>query len=105
MSEIIFLAVLALIVIGPKELPELARTLGRFINELKRSTSGLTDDLKTQAGLDFNLEDSLLNSRKKPEPPPQHAQATTPVVEPEQQLELPVQAEAPTQESEEKKNT
>ncbi|WP_157865747.1 twin-arginine translocase TatA/TatE family subunit [Bdellovibrio bacteriovorus] len=52
MSEIIFLAVLALIVIGPKELPELARTLGRFLNELKRSTDSMGDELKQQMRLD-----------------------------------------------------
>lgn len=52
MSEIIFLAVLGLIVIGPKELPELARTIGRFINELKRSTNVLGDELKQQVRLD-----------------------------------------------------
>ena len=52
MSEIIFLAVLALIVIGPKELPEVARTIGRFINELKRSTDVLGDELRQQVRLD-----------------------------------------------------
>ncbi|WP_246845766.1 twin-arginine translocase TatA/TatE family subunit [Bdellovibrio sp. ZAP7] len=52
MSEIIFLAILALIVIGPKELPQVARTLGRFLNELKRTTSEFTDDLKQQARID-----------------------------------------------------
>ncbi|QDK39529.1 twin-arginine translocase TatA/TatE family subunit [Bdellovibrio sp. NC01] len=50
--EIIFLAGLALIVIGPKELPQVARTLGRFLNELKRSTSGFTEELKQQARID-----------------------------------------------------
>jgi len=45
-SEIIFLAVLALVVIGPKQLPEVARTLARFLNELKRSTKSLTDEFK-----------------------------------------------------------
>lgn len=54
MSEIIFLALLALIVIGPKELPELARTVGRFLNELKRSTNVLGEELKQQARIDFN---------------------------------------------------
>lgn len=52
MSEIIVLAVIGLIVIGPKELPELARTLGRFINDLKRSTDGLTEDFKNQIRLE-----------------------------------------------------
>lgn len=52
MSEIIFLAILALVVVGPKELPQLARTLGRFLNELKRSSNMLSDELKQQVKLD-----------------------------------------------------
>ena len=60
MSEIIFLGVLALIVIGPKQLPEVARTLGRFLNELKRSTSDLSSELKDQAGLkNFSFSESI----------------------------------------------
>ena len=51
-SEIIFLAILALVVIGPKQLPEVARTLGRFLNELRRTTSVLTDDLKSHMRFD-----------------------------------------------------
>ncbi len=47
-SEIIFISLLALIVIGPKELPEVARTIGRFLNELRRSTDVLREDLKSQ---------------------------------------------------------
>lgn len=68
MSEIIFLAILALIVIGPKELPEVARTVGRFLNELKRSTNVLGEELKQQARvdrIDFN------------EPPPRTPQSTS----------------------------
>lgn len=63
MSEIIFLAILALVVVGPKELPQLARTLGRFLNELKRSSNILTDEIKQQTRLDrFDL-DSAMNRR------------------------------------------
>ena len=65
MSEIIFLGVLALIVIGPKELPELARTLGRFLNELKRSTNVLGDELKQQAGLDKLSKLDYFDDRKQ----------------------------------------
>jgi sec-independent protein translocase protein TatB len=46
LSEIIFLLILALLVIGPKQLPEVARYLGRFINEMKRATSSITDELE-----------------------------------------------------------
>lgn len=64
MGEILVLAVLGLILIGPDQLPELARTIGRFINDLKRSTEGLTDDLKKQAraDLDFDILGSTKNS-------------------------------------------
>lgn len=69
MSEIIFLAVLALIVIGPKELPQVARTIGRFLNELKRSTSSLTDELKEQARID---RINLYEAPQKPAAKPNH---------------------------------
>ena len=65
MSEIILLAVLALIVIGPKELPDLARTIGRFLNELKRSTSDFTEDLREKARFDpESYRDSIPNPKK-----------------------------------------
>jgi Tat protein translocase TatB subunit len=67
MSEIIFLAVLALIVIGPKQLPEVARTLGRFLNDIKRSTNDLSQELKTQTRFDeFNIRDSIMKEPTKP---------------------------------------
>lgn len=49
-SELILLGVIALIFIGPDQLPELARTLGRLLNEFKRASSdfqsSLTDPIK-----------------------------------------------------------
>lgn len=69
MSEIIFLAVLALIVIGPKELPELARTIGRFMNELKRSTNVLSDELKQQTKIDrINFDEVITRPRNEEKP-------------------------------------
>ena len=37
-TEMLLIGFLALVLIGPKELPELARTIGRFLNDLKRGT-------------------------------------------------------------------
>lgn len=88
--EIIFLAGLALIVIGPKELPQVARTLGRFLNELKRSTSGFTEELKQQARIDrIDLYEA---PKKAPTPNPNNphsnaepiAEASTSDVDPAQ---------------------
>jgi len=45
MQEVIVILVVALIVIGPKKLPDLARALGRAIGEFKRAADDLKDDL------------------------------------------------------------
>lgn len=37
-GELIFLAVLALIVFGPKRLPEIARTVGRLVQQFRQAT-------------------------------------------------------------------
>lgn len=51
-SEMAIIAGLALILIGPKQLPEVARTVGRLLNELRRSAGSFTEDLKKQVNID-----------------------------------------------------
>lgn len=41
-GEMLVLAAIALIAIGPKQLPEVARTVGKLLNEFKRATGELT---------------------------------------------------------------
>lgn len=41
-GEMAIVAVLALILIGPKQLPELARAIGRFLNDIKRTGEDLS---------------------------------------------------------------
>lgn len=52
LGEVLILAAIALIVIGPEDLPKLARQIGRFVNDIKRSTQSFTEDLKEQAKFD-----------------------------------------------------
>ena len=47
--EIAVILVLALLILGPKKLPELARTLGKGIRELKGATEGFTQSIDTEA--------------------------------------------------------
>lgn len=46
MPEAILIGIVALLVVGPKKLPELARTLGKGLNEFRRTASDVTDGLK-----------------------------------------------------------
>lgn len=70
----ILLAIIALIVIPPDKLPEAARQLARFINDLKRNTSGIWDDIKKDAAL--KPED--LVKPVPPTPPPSPTKPTEP---------------------------
>jgi sec-independent protein translocase protein TatB len=47
-QEVIVILVVALIVIGPKKLPELAKVLGKALRELRRAT----DDIKQNFDMD-----------------------------------------------------
>ncbi|MDO8942398.1 MAG: twin-arginine translocase TatA/TatE family subunit, partial [Desulfobacterales bacterium] len=38
MPELILIAVVALIVLGPKKLPDLAKSMGRAVREFKKAT-------------------------------------------------------------------
>jgi Tat protein translocase TatB subunit len=64
MPELILIAVVALIVVGPKKLPDLAKTLGKGMNEFRKATSDVTDGLKETLKADDIKKDveSMKNS-------------------------------------------
>jgi sec-independent protein translocase protein TatB len=65
MSKLLFLAVIALIVFGPNELPKIAAQAGRALRDLRRIAEGAKADLKEGLGpefQDFDFED--LNPRR-----------------------------------------
>jgi sec-independent protein translocase protein TatA len=49
MPELIIILVLALIVFGPQKLPEMARTLGRALAELKRTANDFKRSIEEEA--------------------------------------------------------
>jgi len=49
MPELILIAVVALIVLGPKRLPDLAQSMGRAIREFKKATSELKETLQVDS--------------------------------------------------------
>ncbi len=53
--EILFILVIALVVFGPKKLPEMGRSLGKAIREFKSAGNELQDEL-TKAADEVDLE-------------------------------------------------
>ena len=52
MPELIVIFVIALVVFGPRKLPELGRSLGRGIAEFKRATNELQNTLEQEINAD-----------------------------------------------------
>jgi Tat protein translocase TatB subunit len=50
MPELIVIFIVALLVFGPKKLPELGKTLGKTVLEIKKAVSGI----KEQVGSELN---------------------------------------------------
>ncbi len=48
-SEMLVLGVIALVVVGPNDLPKLARSLGRLMNEVKRGGETFKQELEQSA--------------------------------------------------------
>jgi len=80
MPELLVILVVALVVLGPKRLPELARTLGRAMAEFRRSTTEIMDELQT-AQLD--------DARAKRRPPTQAPDSTVAATPAEPQTQTP----------------
>jgi len=45
-QELIIIAVIALLIVGPKKLPDLAKTLGKGFRDFQKATEGITEDIK-----------------------------------------------------------
>ena len=79
MQEMLLILVVALIVIGPKKLPDLAKTLGKAMGELKRATAELKDAVTADADLSppvksqGNPPEGATPHPADPEDPPGHA--------------------------------
>jgi len=60
MPELIIIAIVALLVVGPKKLPDLAKSLGKGLSEFRRATEGVTESLKDT----LKAEDSKDDTKK-----------------------------------------
>jgi Tat protein translocase TatB subunit len=75
MPELILIAVVALIVLGPKKLPDLAKSMGRAVREFRKATNELKETLQvdeefTEVKKAFTDFHSDVNKAIQPEAPP-----------------------------------
>lgn len=78
-TEILIILVIALIVLGPQKLPDIARALGRAVGEFKRATEEIrsTLDVEIEPETDWEALErrkalTKENQKKKQEPPPEN---------------------------------
>jgi len=74
MPELLVILVVALVVLGPKRLPEVARALGKAMAEFRRQTADVMDEFQVQAMLD----DETPKRPAKPAPAPSAAAPVPP---------------------------
>jgi Tat protein translocase TatB subunit len=88
LPELIVIAVVALLVVGPKKLPDLAKSLGKGLQEFKKASDGVTESIKDTLRPDDlkedmeDFKDSLLYGKKDegeepPDSPPKDASSKT----------------------------
>jgi TatA/E family protein of Tat protein translocase len=68
--ELMIILVVALIVFGPRKLPELGRSLGRSLNEFKRASNELRQTLDDEIRLDEHRQTAATRSVAPPPPEP-----------------------------------
>jgi sec-independent protein translocase protein TatA len=71
MPELLVIAVIALLVVGPKKLPDIAKALGKGLAEFRKVTESATDTIKETLKTDElkkdmdGLKDSLLYGKEE----------------------------------------
>jgi TatA/E family protein of Tat protein translocase len=68
LPEIAFIFVLALLIFGPKKLPEIGRTVGKGVAEFRKATNELKRTLNTELVLEETPAPPVLRPRRLEEP-------------------------------------
>jgi sec-independent protein translocase protein TatB len=88
-GELVFILVAALLVLGPKRLPEFARTIGKFVRDFRRQT----DEVRTVVEREFyKMDQDILDEPRPKVPGPIPAALPSPVP-----VALPVTPAAPAE--------
>ena len=85
MPELIIILTIALIIFGPRKLPELGRSLGKSLGEFKRASNELRNTLDEEIRIEEQRD-----ARSAPTEPARPAEPADPV-EPPRRLSRPAQ--------------
>jgi len=66
-QELIIIFVVALIVVGPKKLPELGRTLGKWVVDIRRSINMAKSQIEDEMKDEFKMPEDFVQSLPKDE--------------------------------------
>jgi sec-independent protein translocase protein TatA len=67
MPELIIILVVALIIFGPRKLPELGKSLGRSLNEFKKASTDLQNTLEQEIKIEEQKETAAKTKPIEPE--------------------------------------
>ncbi len=65
LPEMIFILLLALVIVGPKKLPEVARQLGKFLAEFKRTSNEFKHQIEAEM-LNIELQERAKKAAEEP---------------------------------------
>jgi TatA/E family protein of Tat protein translocase len=69
MPELIIIFVVALIIFGPRKLPELGRSLGKSLSEFRRASNELRSTLEEEVRLEDERDSAIRSAQPAPAPP------------------------------------
>jgi sec-independent protein translocase protein TatA len=70
MPELVIIFVIALIIFGPRKLPELGKSLGRSLNEFKRASNELKSTLEDEIRVEEQRTATAAPAKPAPTPAP-----------------------------------
>lgn len=76
--EMLFIVVLALLIFGPKRLPEVGRTIGKGMAQFRKATSDLRRTIETEIALENEPRRPPVRPPATPASLPRHAQLQLP---------------------------
>ena len=65
MPELIIILVIALIIFGPRKLPELGKSLGRSLNEFKKASTDLQNTLEQEIKIEEQKDQAKKNKEEE----------------------------------------